>query len=114
MKLFFITFFIFSFFYNLSFCHTLLKTISPQNNEILKFSPSEISLEFISDIKLIKISLVKENNSKVPLSKDSLMIKSNYHKIKLPFLESGLYKFKWRAISSDGHIIKGGSHFELR
>lgn len=113
MKLFFFTFLIVVSFYNLSFGHTLLKTISPKNNETLKLSPSEIKLEFVSDTKLLKISLIKGNNFKIPLKKDFLFIKSTYHNIELPLLKSGFYIFKWRAISSDGHIIKGDSYFEL-
>ena len=35
------------------------------------------------------------------------------HSISLPLLEPGIYHFKWRAMSKDGHIIKGKSNFKL-
>ena len=36
------------------------------------------------------------------------------HSIPLPLLEPGIYHFRWRAMSEDGHIIKGKSNFKLQ
>ena len=35
------------------------------------------------------------------------MVLSGKHTIKLPELGSGKYKTDWRAMASDGHVIKG-------
>jgi len=47
------------------------------------------------------------------LSKEFLMVLSDKHSIKLPKLNSGKYTTVWRAMASDGHVIKGKFAFEV-
>ena len=55
----------------------------------------------------------ENNNEKVDLPKEFLMVLSDKHTIKLPELGSGKYKTDWRAMASDGHVIKGKFTFEI-
>ena len=41
------------------------------------------------------------------------MVLSEKHSIKLPKLNSGKYTTDWRAMASDGHVIKGKFTFEV-
>ena len=76
-------------------------------------TPEEIKVYFKSSSKLLKVTLQKVGGNEVILSKEPLMQNSKNHTIPLPLLEPGMYDFKWRAMSKDGHIIKGKSNFKL-
>ena len=93
--------------------HSPLKSIIPNDGVILNKSPVEINLYFKSSAKLLKVTLKKADGSEVILSKKPLMKNSKNHNISLPTLAPGMYHFKWRAMSKDGHIIKGKSNFKL-
>ena len=95
------------------YAHSPLKSIIPKDGIILNESPAEIKLYFKSSAKLLKTTLQKVEGSEVILSKEPLMKNSKNHSISLPLLEPGIYHFKWRAMSKDGHIIKGKSNFKL-
>ena len=95
------------------YAHSPLKSIIPKDGIILTEPPTEIKVYFKSSAKLLKLTLKKVEGSEVSLSKEPLMKSSQKHSIPLPLLESGIYNFKWRAISKDGHIIKGKSNFIL-
>lgn len=109
------------------FAHSPLNSISPKNNEILSQSPEQIKMNFKSDAKLVKVTLLKQSgeekdtivsnlfsksdNKKIIIEDDVLMKMSPKHFIGLPKLTSGKYLFQWRAMSKDGHFIKGDINF---
>ena len=95
------------------FAHSPLKSIKPMDGVVLNNTPAEMNLYFKSSAKLLRITLKKVGGSEVILSKEPLMKNSKNHNISLPTLEPGKYNFKWRAMSKDGHIIKGKSNFKL-
>ena len=112
------------------FAHSPLNSITPKNNEILSQAPKKITMIFKSEAKLIKITLEKQKNTKqtsmisnffskgngknIKIKENALMQISKKHSIKLPKLTSGKYFFKWRAMSEDGHIIKGNLKFNIK
>ena len=109
------------------FAHSPLNSISPKNNEILSQAPEQIKMNFKSDAKLVKVTLLKQSgeekdtivsnlfsksdNKKIKIEDDALMKMSPKHIIGLPKLTSGKYLFQWRAMSKDGHLIKGDINF---
>ena len=120
---------LFLIFNSVAFAHSPVKSIKPKNNEVLNVAPTQIVLMFKSNAKLLKINLTKETDVKdkslletifpkknledIPLSDDSLMKNTLDHFISIPKLMSGSYLFKWRAMSEDGHVIKGKSKFKI-
>ena len=96
------------------FAHSPVKSIIPKNGIVLNKAPTEIKVNFKSSAKLLKTTLQKVEGSDVALSKEPLMKNAKNHSIPLPSLEPGTYHFKWRAMSEDGHIIKGKSKFKLQ
>ena len=112
------------------FAHSPLNSITPKNNEILSQAPKLIKMIFKSEAKLIKITLEKQKNTKqasmisnffskgngenIKIKENALMQISKKHSIELPKLTSGKYFFKWRAMSEDGHIIKGNLKFNIK
>ena len=96
------------------YAHSPVKSIIPKNGIVLNKAPTEIKVNFKSSAKLLKITLQKVGGSDVALSKEPLMKNDKNHSIPLPLLEPGIYHFRWRAMSEDGHIIKGKSNFKLQ
>ena len=54
------------------------------------------------------------SSQKLKLSLDSLTQRSKEFVIPMPKISSGKYNILWRALSPDGHIIKGKSEFEVK
>ena len=123
LKSYLFSLFILMFFTSISYTHTILDQIDPENGEILLNSPKEINLIFYSKVRLIKINMEKKTDDEKKIFKKyfqnisknkTFMINSDTHTIELPDLDKGQYTFKWRGISDDGHIIKGKSTFEIK
>ena len=100
----------------LSYSHSQLTEILPKDNVVYTKTPSQIQLKFRSKVKLIKVDLnkVAEDNQKIKLDLDSFKNRSKEFAIPMPSINSGKYNILWRALSPDGHIIKGKSEFEVK
>ena len=100
----------------LSYSHSQLTEILPRENVVYSKTPPEIKLKFRSQVKLVKIDLnnINEKNQKLKLNLDSLNKRSKEFVIPMPKISSGKYNILWRALSPDGHIIKGKSEFEVK
>ena len=100
----------------LSYSHSQLTEILPRKNVVYKKTPPEIKLKFRSQVKLVKIDLsnINDKNQKLKLNLDSLNKRSKEFVIPMPKISSGKYNIFWRALSPDGHIIKGKSEFEVK
>ena len=115
-------------YYNL--CSFTLSVLWAKNGEVLIVSPKKIVIKFKSRAKIFKITLnkvisedkkslfgniiSKSNSKKIIIPNDFEIKNSLKHTINLPLLEAGTYIFEWRAISEDGHIIKGTSQFKIK
>ena len=99
-----------------SYSHSQLTEILPKDNVIYTKIPPQIQLKFRSKVKLIKINLNKiaDDNQKIKLDLTSFKERSKEFKIPMPSITSGKYNILWRALSPDGHIIKGKSEFEVK
>ena len=109
--------------------HSQLVSSSPKNGETLALSPTEIVMEFKSPAKLIKVDLEKSSDEQrksllgglfgtddgepVLLGTSFLLKLKERHVISVPYLEIGDYKFFWRALAEDGHVIKGEFSFTV-
>jgi methionine-rich copper-binding protein CopC len=112
-----------------AFAHSPLSSISPAADAVLDTAPTVIEMTFKSPAKLIKLELFKinaeakdslfsslfgnDNGDEITLDSDALLQESATHRIILPLLEAGVYKINWRALSEDGHVIKGESVFQI-
>ena len=107
--------------------HSPLVFSEPKNGSVLNAIPESLLLSFKSPTKLIKVSLngkdSKENNTffqglfKSNKSMESMLnnqISTEFSEkfiLKLPPLSVGYFTVKWRAMSEDGHILKGDFSF---
>ena len=62
----------------------------------------------------VAINKIAEDNKKIKLDLTSFKERSNEFAIPMPSITSGKYNILWRALSPDGHIIKGKSEFEVK
>ena len=109
--------------------HSPVGFVVPKDGSIIKKAPEKMEIVFTAPAKLIKVefSKVTSNQKKslisgmlgnetltpIKLNKDHLMNESRRHIISLPKLDDGIYKTAWRALSEDGHAIKGEFIFEV-
>ena len=99
-----------------TYSHSQLKDIFPNNNIVYTKIPSKIDLKFRSKVKLIKIYLnkISANNNKIKINLKNHSKRAKNFKLPMPDISSGKYNIFWRALSPDGHIIKGKSKFEVK
>ncbi len=109
--------------------HSPVGFVVPKDGSVIKKAPEKMEIVFTASAKLIKVefSKVTSNQKKslisgllgnetltpIKLNKDHLMNESRRHIISLPKLDDGIYKTAWRALSEDGHAIKGEFIFEV-
>ena len=100
----------------LCYSHSQLIEIIPENNVVYTKSPTEIKLKFRSDVKLVRAVLINISNKdkKIKLDLTSFKNRSREFTIPIPSISFGKYNISWRALSPDGHIIKGRSQFEVK
>ena len=100
----------------LSYSHSQLTEILPRENVVYSKTPPEIILKFRSQVKLVKIDLnnINKKNQKFKLNLDTFDKRAKEFVISMPKISSGKYNILWRALSPDGHIIKGKSEFEVK
>ena len=107
--------------------HSPIAYVLPKDGAVINKSPETIEIVFTGPSKLIKVSLQKfapEANQSlvgsllgsaegvnIALDGEFLMQESKRHLISIPSLEEGNYQTNWRAISEDGHTIKGEFSF---
>ena len=107
--------------------HSPIAYVLPKDGAVINKSPETIEIVFTGTSKLIKVSLQKfapEANQSlvgsllgsgegvdIALNGDFLMQEGKRHLISIPSLEEGNYQTNWRAISEDGHTIKGEFSF---
>ena len=103
--------------------------VIPQDEAIIKESPETMEIAFTGPSRLIKVTLHRllpdkgtslvsglfgeARQDEIALSDDQFMKENKRHLIGLPRLTDGKYEAAWRAISEDGHTIKGNFSFEI-
>ena len=116
-------------FANLGFAHSPVAFVIPKDGSVIKQAPEKMEIVFTAPAKLIKLEfsrvisnekssligglLGSEKLEVIDLDKSHLMKEAKRHVINMPMLNVGLYKTTWRALSEDGHAIKGEFAFEI-
>ena len=109
--------------------HSPVAYVIPQDEAIITESPATMEIVFTGPSKLIKVKLYRlepnegaslvsglfgeARQEEVALSDVQFMEENKRHLIGLPRLTDGMYEATWRAISQDGHTIKGDFSFEI-
>ena len=94
--------------------HSPLTAVTPEDGARLTSPPSTIEMRFRDPSRLIRFVLVGEaDGTEIGLGDAHLMVKSSDHSVPLPSLAAGRYTASWRAMSPDGHVIKGRFSFTV-
>ena len=92
--------------------HSPLISTMPVDGAVLESAPDNLQLTFNGKTRLARL-LLSRDGADIPLGKDHLMQKATQHDVPLPVLVDGRYQVRWRALSADGHIIKGTFAFTV-
>ena len=122
-------FWVFLTFSNLGHAHSPVGFVIPKDGSVIKQAPEKMEIAFTASAKLIKLEffrVISNGNSSliggllgsekletIDLDKSHLMKEGKRHVINIPVLNVGIYKTTWRALSEDGHAIKGEFAFEI-
>ena len=114
---------------NLGHAHSPVGFVVPKDGSVIKQAPKEMEIVFTAPAKLIKLEfsrvistgkssligglLGSEELQAIDLDKSHLMKEAKRHLINIPMLDVGVYKTTWRALSEDGHAIKGEFSFQI-
>lgn len=93
--------------------HSSLQRISPQAGEVFTVPPAHFSIEYSKEVRLVKLNLVDQFDNNVALPKKLLRQESKQHLIEFPTLSVGSYRLSWILMGSDGHKMKGKTHFSI-
>ena len=116
-------------FSNLGHAHSPVGFVIPKDGSVIKQAPEKMEIVFTAPAKLIKLEfsrvipngkssligglLGSQELEAIDLDRSHLMKEAKRHVINIPMLDVGVYKTSWRALSEDGHAIKGEFAFEI-
>ena len=93
--------------------HSPLTSTNPSDGAVVARAPEAIEMNFRGKARLIRFSLTGADNGEVALGKDHLMVEASYHRVTLPPVGADEFTAEWRAMSEDGHILKGDFSFRV-
>jgi methionine-rich copper-binding protein CopC len=94
--------------------HSPLQSVTPSDGAVLTAALQAIEMRFRGGARLIRFQLVNASDgTKIGLGESHLIAESDEHRIILPPLPAGDFTASWRALSEDGHVIKGGFSFSV-
>ena len=128
-KLLVLFFWVFVTFSHLGHAHSPVGFLIPQDGSVIKQAPEKMEIVFTASATLTKLEFFRvisdgkpsliagllgsEELEAIDLDKSHLMKEAKRHVINIPVLDEGVYKTTWRALSEDGHAIKGEFAFEI-
>jgi len=80
---------------------------------VLAAAPQAIEMKFRGTARLVRVALTGAQSGEVALSEEHLMVKKYLHTVALPAIVADEYEVRWRALSADGHVVKGNFSFTV-
>ena len=96
-----------------AYAHSPLTSTNPSDGAAIAAAPDAIEMNFRGKARLIRFSLTAADGGEVALGTDHLMVEASYHRVALPPIGAGGFTANWRAMSEDGHILKGDFSFRI-
>ena len=91
--------------------HSPLISSSPADGDVLAAAPQAIEMKFRGTARLVRLVLTGAQSGEVMLSEQHLMVEKHRHTVSLPAITADEYEVRWRALSADGHVVKGSFSF---
>ena len=92
--------------------HNVLKSSTPADGSTLDRSPSELALDFNGQVRLVKLSLKRSDESIDVGFKPDLTAATSFI-VPVPELASGAYSLEFSVIGEDGHTVAGRFNFGI-
>ena len=92
--------------------HNVLKSSTPADGSTLERSPSELALDFNGQVRLVKLSLKRSDESIDVGFKPDLTAATSFI-VPVPELASGAYSLEFSVIGEDGHTVAGHFNFGI-
>ena len=70
-------------------------------------------MKFRGTARLVRLTLTGAQSGEVTLSEEHLMVEKHRHTVALPAIAADKYMVRWRALSADGHLVKGSFSFTV-
>jgi len=93
--------------------HSPMSSSSPADGEVLAAAPRALEMKFRSEARLVRLTLTGVQSGEVTLSEEHLMVEKHRHTVVLPAIAADKYVVRWRALSADGHLVKGSFSFTV-
>ena len=93
--------------------HSALISSNPADGDVLAAAPQAIKMKFRSTARLVRLALTGAQSGEVTLSEEHLMVEKLRHTVALPAIAADEYEVRWRALSADGHLVKGSFSFTV-
>ena len=93
--------------------HSPLVSSSPADGDVLETAPQAIEMKFRGTTRLVRLALTGAQSGEVTLSDEHLMVEKHRHTVLLPAIAADEYEVRWRALSADGHLVKGSFSFTV-
>jgi copper transport protein len=98
-----------------AFAHATLIRESPDLRQRLQRAPAQVVLTFDQPVDAVRDALVVLDANGTNVAKAARSIKTQRELVAaLPKLATGAYTVRWRALSSDGHVVSGLYTFGVR
>ena len=96
----------------LSFSHSVVSNSDPENGAHLNAAPERLEVSFSKPTRVIKASITHDKNDQ---NKLTLSTKEPTKLIRFSPApkDAGNYVVEWRALSEDGHVLKGSLEFSI-
>lgn len=95
----------------LASAHTTVKSSTLEDGGIYQTIPEVFDMVFAQKVGLASLVLTDENGNKIDLDFMPPKSMSTEFSIPMPKLQRGDYTISWRAVSKDGHVLKGDIRF---
>ena len=96
----------------LSFAHSVVSKSHPENGAHLNAAPERLEVSFSKPTRVIKASITHDGKDQ-----KKLVLSTKEPTTKISFTpapkDAGNYVVKWRALSQDGHVLKGSLEFSI-
>lgn len=92
--------------------HSQLKSSVPASGAVLDEAPAEAVVVFDEEARVTSLRLFDTDSGPIALAADPVKAPGTAS-VALPPLPAGAYELEWRAISVDGHPIRGRVRFEV-
>ena len=97
-----------------SLAHSPLTSSVPATSQTVPAAFDSFQFTFGESAKLVKITIQTEAGAKTELDLSNNSTPQKEHLVKSDPLAPGHYTVYWRALSDDGHPIKGSIPFKVR